>query len=310
MNATPRRRPRSSLAAVALLAWCTLAAAQERAPSTRFFFSGDGEIEMRHAHLEETLRLRYRDADGRYDLQALQQIEHFFRSRTDGRSGPISLRLVELIDFVQDRAHPTHMTLVSGYRSPEFNQKLRSGGGRVAESSLHTEGIAADVAFSGVELRPLWIDLRELGVGGVGLYQADGFLHLDTGRPRFWEPATSGVEKGLSKENARIFARTDFDRYVDLEGAVVRLHGVTALPIRVQRQASVGGRIVEIEPRGEMGRDGDCWLLRQAADRYEFVVASSMVPPVEAAPLRLRTCAPRLGATPREIATNPVQRLP
>ena len=32
-------------------------------------------------------------------------------------------------------------------------------------------------------------------------------------------------------------------------------------------------------------------------------------PPVQRAPLRLRTCAPRIGATPKEIVSNPVERL-
>lgn len=304
------RRPRFLTRLAALLTAllpCVLLAADP--PASRFNFSGDGEIALRHGHLEETLRVRYRDDEGRYDPEALRQINHFFRSRTDGRSTEMSLRLIELIDFVEDRAHPSEAILISGYRSPDFNQNLRTRGGRVAEFSLHTEGIAADVALKGVAMRRLWLELRELGVGGVGLYQADGFLHLDTGKPRFWEAATSGVDKGLSKENARLFARTDFDRYADLEGAVLRLHGVTALPVRIQRQAMLGDQRVELSARGEIIANGDCWLVRQPEDRYELVVATSIAPPERAVPLRLRTCAPRIGATPREIETNPIARL-
>ena len=267
-------------------------------------------LDLSNAHFDEHLTVRYRDGEGRYDPQALATIDRFFRSRSDGKSGPISLRLIELIDFVQDRYRPTRLTLVSGYRSPELNQALRSGGRRVAQASLHTEGLAADLQPAGLDLRRLWLQLRTLELGGVGLYQADGFIHVDTGRPRFWEAATSGVEKNLSAENARLFARTDFDRYADLDGAVVRVHAVTALPIRIRRTARIGDREITIAPAGSgIAADGDCYVIAEPADRYAFTVTSTLTPPTRRTPIRLQTCAPRIGATPAEIVTNPVERL-
>jgi uncharacterized protein YcbK (DUF882 family) len=297
-----------------LVALCALsfpaAGAEAVEPAGRFFFSGDGVIDLYNAHFDEHLTVRYRDADGHYDPAALARIEHFFRSRADGKSGPLSLRLIELVDFVQDRYRPLRLTLVSGYRSPELNQTLRSAGHRVAQASLHTEGLAADLQPDGVDLRRLWLDLRALAVGGVGLYQADGFLHVDTGAPRFWEPSTSGVEKNLSADNARLFARTDFDRYADLAGALVRLHAVTALPLRVDRRARIGDRQLIIATVGEgIAADGDCLVIREPAERYEFKVATALSPPAQRLPIRLHTCAPRIGATPREILTNPVEGL-
>lgn len=278
--------------------------------SGRFFFAGDGSIELDGAHFAEQLTVRYRDAEGRYDPEAQKAIEHFFRSRSDGASAPVSLRLIELVDFVEDRYRPTRLTLISGYRSPAFNAALRGAGRRVAQGSLHTEGLAADVRPSGVDLRGMWLQLRELGVGGVGLYASDGFLHLDTGNPRFWEASTSGVEKNLSADNARLFARTDFDRYADLDGAVVRLHSVTALPIRIQRTAHLGDQTLTLAPEShDVALDGDCWVLREPAERYTFKVAATLIPPLRPAPIRLRTCAPRIGATPKDIVTNPVERL-
>lgn len=276
----------------------------------RFFFSGDGELDLYNAHFDEHLSVRYRDADGRYDPQAQAAIERFFRSRNDGASAPISLRLIELIDFVQDRYRPTRLTLVSGYRSPAFNQALRAGGRRVAAVSLHTEGLAADLQPAGIDLRRLWLELRQLEVGGVGLYAADGFLHLDTGQPRFWEAATSGVEKNRSADNARLFARTDFDRYADLKGAVIRLHAVTALPIRVRRTARIANQSMTIAPLGSgIALDGDCYVINQRAELYAFTVTTASAPPAQRSPIRLSTCAPRVGATPKEIVTNPIERL-
>ena len=295
---------------IALCAPAMAASADAAASTARFFFSGDGVIDLYNAHFDEHLTVRYRDADGTYDPAALARIEHFFRSRDDGQSGPLSLRLIELIDFFQDRYRPSRLTLVSGYRSPDFNQSLRKAGHRVAQASLHTEGLAADLHPDDVDLRRLWLDLRTLAVGGVGLYQADGFIHVDTGTARFWEPATSGVEKNLSADNARLFARTDFDRYTDLNGAVVGLHAVTALPLRIDRTAHLGDRSLTIVPLGSgIAADGDCFVISEPAARYEFRVVTALSPPLQRLPIRLHTCAPRIGKTTRDIDTNPVEGL-
>ena len=276
----------------------------------RFYFSGDGTLRMGNAHFAETLDVRYRDADGRYDDAALAKIARFFRSRTDGQSGPMSLRLIELLDYVQDHYQPRRMILVSGYRSPEFNQALRAGGHRVAQASMHTEGMAADVQPVGLDLRRLWNTLRRQELGGVGLYQKEGFIHLDTGKPRFWEAATSKVEQNLAKENARLFARTDFDRYDTLEGARISLHSVTALPIAVRNRARVGETTVSVAPRDSAVRaDGDCWIFAQPAERYELTINSAAPAPARRQAIVLETCAPRIGATPGEISTNPIERL-
>lgn len=277
----------------------------------RFFFSGDGAIALDNEHLREHLSVRYRDAGGNYDPEALSRIDRFFRSRSDGRSAPVSLRLIELVDFVQDRYRPARLTLVSGYRSPELNESLRAGGRRVAGASLHTEGLAADIQPEGVDVRRLWKELRTLGAGGVGLYAKEGFIHLDAGRPRFWEAATSGVDKNLSAGNARIFARTDFDRYADLSGAIVRIHAVTVLPLGVRRTAHLGAEPVDIVPVDPaLTADGDCYLIAEPAARYAFAVTTPLVPPSSRAQLRIETCAPRVEATPAEILTNPIERLP
>jgi uncharacterized protein YcbK (DUF882 family) len=312
MTWRPPRSLASVVALLALIAQCALAppAAGDDAAAPRFFFSGDGAIDLYNAHFDEHLTVRYRDVDGHYDPAALVLIERFFRSRSDGKSGPLSLRLVELIDFVQDRYRPSRLTLVSGYRSPELNRSLRSAGHRVAQASLHTEGLAADLHPDGIDLHSLWLELRTQAVGGVGLYQTEGFIHIDTGVPRFWEASTSGVEKNLSAGNARVFARTDFDRYADLDGALVRLHAVTALPLRVARTARIGDRELSLAPAGGgIAADGDCFVISEPAERYEFRVATALSPPAQRLPIRLHTCAPRIGATPREIVTNPVEAL-
>jgi len=282
------------------------------APAPRFFFAGNGRLRLAHAHFAETLDVRYRRADGTYDPAALARIEHFFRSREDGRAGPVSLRLVELLGYIEDHFHPKQMTLLSGYRSPEFNADLRAAGQKAAQASLHTEGLAADIVFSGVDQRRLWLQLRELQSGGAGYYKTGHFIHVDTGRPRFWEETTSRVDENLAAGNARVFARTDFDRYTDLGGGIVSLHSVTVYPLLVAPTATLvgtnGTTSVQLAPGdGTVARDGCIALDGPAADHQLKVVGVGAAAPRGRGHLELTTCEPRIERTPPEIDTNPVE---
>jgi len=302
----------AGVSAAPLPHWRTGALA-DRHTSSRFYFSGDGYLDISHGHFEERLAVRYRRPDGSYDPEAVAAVRRFFRARQDAPVGDVSLRLIELIDFVQDRFRPTKMILISGYRSPEFNDDLRSNGARAAKASLHTEGGAADIRFVGLDSRRLWRMLRTLKTGGVGLYQQENFLHLDIGPPRFWEPQTSRVDENLSAGNARVFARTDFDRYALLDGALVQLYSVTELPLRIGRHARLGSQPVEIEPADDtLALDEDCWVIERAADAYRFRVKAGAGPlsTPRRLPLTLATCLPRIAATPPEVQSNPIERLP
>ncbi len=258
--------------------------------------------------------MRYRHADGVYDPAALAQTRHFFRSREDGREGPISLRLIELLAYIQQRYHPRQMTLLSGFRSPQFNADLRAAGQLVARASLHTEGLAADVAFSGLDIARLWRQLRASRTGGAGYYRRGRFLHIDSGPPRFWEETTSRVGEDLSAGNARIFARTDFDRYARVDGAVLSLHSVTAFPLRIAAEgrlvSSAARAGVTVQPLDDSAvqHEADCFVITAPLEAYEFrVVSTAPVDPHGRSQLVLSTCEPRIGKTPAEISSNDIE---
>jgi len=282
------------------------------AAQPRFFFAGNGHLKLAHAHFAEKLDVQYRRADGTYDPAALARIRHFFRSREDGREAAISLRLIELLAYVQDHFHPRQMTLLSGYRSPEFNADLRAAGQKAAQASLHTEGLAADIAFTGVDLKRLWGHMRQLQAGGAGYYRSGKFLHIDTGKPRFWEETTSRVDENLAAGNARVFLRTDYDRYPSLNGAVLSLHSITAFPMRIApeaRVATVGGSAtVRLEPlSGAVDRDG-CISIDAPADAYALrVTGGPSAVPTGRGDVVLSSCEPRIERTPAEIVSNPIE---
>jgi uncharacterized protein YcbK (DUF882 family) len=298
---------------LSLLTILLLPAAASAAP--RFFLAGNGHLLLQNAHFHATLDVRYRRRDGSYDPAALVRINHFFRSREDGKEEPISLRLIELLSYVQQRFRPGRMILVSGYRSPQFNSDLRAAGDAVARASLHTEAMAADVDFPDASMRKLWHQLRALHAGGAGYYRKNKFLHIDTGRPRFWEEATSRVDEDLAAGNARVFARTDFDRYSRIDGAIVSLHSVTALPLLLAPRAELvgGGDVLrlQLEPVGaDVEMRGGCLAIDRGAQAYRLRVSSPASP--EAMRHRrgrvvLSTCEPRVGKTPVHIESNIIE---
>jgi uncharacterized protein YcbK (DUF882 family) len=76
--------------------------------------------------------------------------------------------------------------VISGYRSPAYNERLRQEGRGVAKRSLHLEGKAIDVRVPGVKLNSLRRAALSLQYGGVGYYPRTEFVHLDSGQFRTW----------------------------------------------------------------------------------------------------------------------------
>ena len=73
--------------------------------------------------------------------------------------------------------------------SPGTNAMLRERGGShtgVASQSLHMVGKAIDIRLPGVKLDHLRSAAASLKRGGVGFYPSSNFVHVDTGRVRYW----------------------------------------------------------------------------------------------------------------------------
>ncbi len=63
---------------------------------------------------------------------------------------------------------------------------LRGKSTGVAKRSLHMQGRALDIRLTDVATSDLRAAALELRGGGVGYYPESKFVHIDTGRVRFW----------------------------------------------------------------------------------------------------------------------------
>jgi uncharacterized protein YcbK (DUF882 family) len=147
----------------------------------------EGELSFYNVHTDEQLRVRYRDANGRYDLSALDDINHILRCHHTGEVAAIDPRLLEHVNLVQKRlGGDGDIHVISGYRSPEYNALLVKRSRRAARQSYHVEGQALDFFIPGVHPRVIRQAALNLQYGGVGYYPRAQFVHLDCGPFRSW----------------------------------------------------------------------------------------------------------------------------
>ena len=149
--------------------------------------SANKKLSLDHTHTREQIGLVYAVGD-EYLPPSLNRLNVFLRDHYSGDVGRMDPRLYDILYQIRrELGTQTSFQIISGYRSPNTNERLRTTrGGGVAKRSLHMDGKALDIRLPGVplsELRDAALSLRQ---GGVGYYPKDQFVHIDTGKPRSW----------------------------------------------------------------------------------------------------------------------------
>ncbi len=144
------------------------------------------QLSLVNTHTGESLDACYFEA-GEYVPAALDQLTHLLRDHRSGDAHPIDPQLFDVLFHVASRNdRDPHFEVISGYRSPASNAKLRANSSGVAEHSLHMDGKAIDVRLTGVDCARVRDVALSMACGGVGYYARSNFVHLDTGRVRAW----------------------------------------------------------------------------------------------------------------------------
>lgn len=206
----------------------------------RFFRSGDGQIHIQNEKDGRSVNVvNLIDPRGALNEKALKDINDVFGFPDSSKGEHVSLRLLFLLDYFSDIVAPgKKIHLVSGYRSPTYNEKLKKSGGNVARTSAHIDGMAIDFFIEGVDGKALWEIIRKENCCGVGHY-GGRVVHLDSGKPRFWEAATSKVDTQESEFNRRIYLSTEYDRYKPGERVRFFLTSVSDFPFGIQNTATI-----------------------------------------------------------------------
>lgn len=133
------------------------------------------------------MRIAYRIGDY-YQRDALQKLNYFMRDHKTGEVTVFDPRLFDLLYDIERRlGYPAGpIEILSAYRSPRTNARLRRVSRRAARKSLHMYGKAVDIRFPDTSARRVRDSAISLSRGGVGFYPSSHFVHVDTGSVRRW----------------------------------------------------------------------------------------------------------------------------
>jgi uncharacterized protein YcbK (DUF882 family) len=160
-------------------------------PATVQRASASGEtrtLSMFNIHTKEAITVTFKK-DGRYDSEALKQLNHFMRDWRKDQSRDMDPELIDLIwTLHKELGSQEPVKLICGYRTAATNASLRRKGGGQAKASQHILGKAADIVFPDIPVKTLRNSALIQEWGGVGYYPTSGvpFVHVDTGRARMW----------------------------------------------------------------------------------------------------------------------------
>lgn len=148
--------------------------------------TGERVLRLYNTHTGEKLKSTFW-AEGEFIPDAMKDINKVLRDHRNNKVAQMDPELLLLLTQLNDRLdNNRELHIISGYRSPESNAKLHAASGGVAKRSLHMEGKAIDIRLPGTDLRHLQKAAMSLKGGGVGYYASSQFVHMDTGRVRYW----------------------------------------------------------------------------------------------------------------------------
>jgi uncharacterized protein YcbK (DUF882 family) len=143
-------------------------------------------LTLRNLHTGERARITYW-AEGTYLKESLQEVNQLLRDHRTGDVTQMDRELLDLLYRLQQGVESNEeFQVISGYRSPKTNAMLRTNSSGVAKKSLHMQGKAIDIRLPGTSLKHLRKAAIALQSGGVGYYPKSNFIHVDTGRVRYW----------------------------------------------------------------------------------------------------------------------------
>lgn len=145
------------------------------------FYSGDRELWIVRDGRETRVKF-YKD--DRYIPNAYEELCFALKDKRQDIAIRMDVQIFDILSFSQKWLALNNINrpiiITSGYRTPYTNASIEGS----ARDSMHKYGKAIDGKVQGID--PLYFGkvARQVGAGGVGIYQAH--THLDTWMERVW----------------------------------------------------------------------------------------------------------------------------
>jgi len=286
----------------------------EQSPPGRFFVMGSGVLHLKNLRNNRETKVNLLNQNGSFNEEAFNKVDWVFDFPTEEKGEHISPRLLFMLSYFVDRLAPGKtVNIESAYRSPEYNNQIREQGNNAAQTSTHQDGMALDFWLPGVDGKRLWQTIRAKKCGGIGHYGGKT-VHLDAGKPRFWEAATSGTRSKEPDNNRHLYLSTDFDRYKpkdrirlsfsSLSNYDFGVHPVAQLFRTDDMQNPVSG--IRIDFKGEV----DCLRISdRKASRFLTASLPAYLPPGNYT-IKMEFCEKPFEQMPSETLSNTIELRP
>jgi uncharacterized protein YcbK (DUF882 family) len=150
-----------------------------------------GNLHLVFPGVKDEVEVNIYNADGSYNISALEEASHVLRCRRTDTEKPIDPQLLMLLSHVEDHFGGKPLEVVSGYR----NQRK--------QTSNHFKGTATDIRIVGVPPKKIreFAETLDGGGMGIGLYPRGGFVHIDVRPPPSYRwidyspPGSNAAEK-------------------------------------------------------------------------------------------------------------------
>jgi len=145
-------------------------------------------LQLHNTHTAQRLDIIYYQ-DGKYLKHSMQAINKIMADHRTGETINMDRKLIDLLYSLKKRTNNSsgsYINIISAYRSPISNMKLRRRSKKVAKNSFHMKGQAIDINIDKVHLSKIRKHAKLLHKGGVGYYPRSRFVHIDVGDVRSW----------------------------------------------------------------------------------------------------------------------------
>lgn len=147
---------------------------------------GSRQLSFYNTHTREKLSVAFWE-NGKYNKKNLRKLDKLLRDHRQNELIEMDTGLYEQLWTLQQNLKSNGtFQIISGYRSPKTNARLRKKSSGVAKKSYHMQGRAIDVRLTDIPLSKLRSAAHKMAAGGVGYYPSSDFIHLDTGPVRRW----------------------------------------------------------------------------------------------------------------------------